>query len=427
MAVQHIQNYSKSHPWLPVSATGVMIGVAAWVLKWLVGIITLTVTDGMALTRTNVRLIPLGLAGIVLTVILVKYILHVPLEHSTQKIIDVIGPTGNGIISPKVIYSPIVASSITLGLGGSAGSEGPIAYTGAAIGSNMGRWFGLTRDQLIMCTACGAGAGIAAIFKSPMGGMFFTFEVLRIQIGLKPLLMLAAMCIISSMTAYLLSGETPDMMLWIHPQMPVRELPMILLLGAFCGLYSAYYVFSGCLTKIRFTKLKEKNIWLSAVSSGLLLGVLLFLFPSLYGEGYGVLGKIANGHIHDVISGSVMTLFDDGKYLLPLSLAAILLTKAVAANASNSGGGVGGDFAPTLFAGGIAGVLFSQLTGMQISLSVVSAMGGVMAAATGAPLMAIFITVEMTSQQQLLLPVSICAGISYLICRKLTKHTFNKV
>lgn len=419
MTIQRIQNYSKTHPWLPVSVAGVTIGVAAWLLKWLVGVITSAVTGGMTLTHTNVWLIISGVAGIVLTVVLVKYILKVPLEHSTQKILDVIGPTGSGVISPKVMYSPIVASSITLGFGGSAGSEGPIAYTGAAIGSNMGRWFGLTRDQLVMCTACGAGAGIAAIFKSPMGGMFFTLEVLQMQIGLRPLLLLAAMCIISSMTAYLLSGETPDMTLWTHPQMPVDKLPMILLLGIFCGLYSAYYVWSGKLTETRFTKIQEKNVWLSAVSSGLLLGLLLFLFPSLYGEGYGILGKIANGHIHDVISGSVMTLFADKKFILPLSLVGILLTKAIAAYASNSGGGVAGDFAPTLFAGGIAGVLFAQLTGMPVPLSVVSAMGGVMAAATKAPLMAIFITVEMTSQQQLLLPVAICSGIAYLVCRKL--------
>ena len=422
MTIQHIQDYSKTHPWLPVAVAGVTIGIAAGALKWLAGVITSAVTQGMALTTTNFWLIISGVAGIVLTVVMVKYILRVPLEHSTQRILDVIGPTGSGVISPKVMYSPIVASSITLGFGGSAGSEGPIAYTGAAIGSNMGRWFGLSRDQLVMCTACGAGAGIAAIFKSPMGGMFFTLEVLRMQIGLKPLLMLAAMCIISSMTAFLMSGETPDMTLWTHPQMPFDKLPLIALLGLACGLYSAYYVRSGHMTETLFGKLKTRNVWLGAVTSGLALGLMLFLFPSLYGEGYGILGKIANGQLHDAISGSIMTLFSDGKHLLPLTLIGILLVKALAAYASNSGGGVAGDFAPTLFAGGIAGVLFANLTGMPIPLAVVSGMGGVMAAATRAPLMAIFITVEMTSQQQLLLPVSICAGLSYWVCKSLTKE-----
>lgn len=422
MKIQHIQDYSKTHPWLPVAVAGVAIGIAAGVLKWLVGVITSAVTQGFDLTSTNVWLIISGVAGIVLTVVMVKYILRVPLEHSTQRILDVIGPTGTGVISPKVMYSPIVASSITLGFGGSAGSEGPIAYTGAAIGSNMGRWFGLTRDQLIMCTACGAGAGIAAIFKSPMGGMFFTLEVLRMQIGLKPLLMLAAMCIISSMTAYIMSGETPDMALWTHPEMPFDKLPMIILLGLACGLYSAYYVRSGHIVESFFGKLKTHNVWLGAITSGLSLGLMLFLFPTLYGEGYGVLGKIANGQLHDVISGSIMTLFSDGKHLLPLTLAGILLLKAAAAYASNSGGGVAGDFAPTLFAGGMAGVLFANLTGMPVPLAVVSGMGGVMAAATNAPLMAIFITVEMTSQQQLLLPVSICAGLSYWLCKSLVKR-----
>ncbi|MDE6428260.1 MAG: chloride channel protein, partial [Muribaculaceae bacterium] len=193
MNLKAVHNYSQSHPWLPVAVAGVAIGVAAWFLKWLVGVITSAVMGDMDITKTNFWLIIAGFFGIVLTVIMVKYIIRQPLEHSTEKIKQIIGPQGDGVISPTIMYAPILASSLTLGFGGSAGSEGPIAYTGAAIGSNMGRWFGLSRDQLVMCTACGAGAGIAAIFKSPVGGMFFTLEVLRMQIGLMPLLMFAAM------------------------------------------------------------------------------------------------------------------------------------------------------------------------------------------------------------------------------------------
>ncbi len=421
MNLKAVHSYAQGHPWLPVAVAGVAIGVAAWLLKWLVGVITSAVTADMDVSKINFWLILSGFFGIVLTVVMVKYIIRQPLEHSTDRIKQVIGPQGDGVISPTNIYAPIVASSITLGFGGSAGSEGPIAYTGAAIGSNMGRWFGLSRDQLVMCTACGAGAGIAAIFKSPVGGMFFTLEVLRMQIGLMPLLMLAAMCIISSMTAYLLSGQTPDMTLWTHPQMPLDKLGYILLLGLFCGLYGAYYFKTGAWTQKQFTRLKNKNIWLSAVTSGLLLGLLLFLFPALYGEGYGILGKMANGNPHDVISGSIMTLFAAHKYLLPLTLIGVMLVKSIAAYTSNSGGGVAGDFAPTLFAGGIAGVLFAELTSMPMPLAVVCGMGSVMAAATRAPLMAIFITVEMTTQQQLLLPVSISAGLAYWLSSLLLK------
>ncbi|MBD5359676.1 MAG: chloride channel protein [Bacteroides sp.] len=423
MNLKAVHNYSQSHPWLPVAVAGVAIGVAAWFLKWLVGVITSAVMGDMDITKTNFWLIIAGFFGIVLTVVMVKYIIRQPLEHSTEKIKQIIGPQGDGVISPTIMYAPILASSLTLGFGGSAGSEGPIAYTGAAIGSNMGRWFGLSRDQLVMCTACGAGAGIAAIFKSPVGGMFFTLEVLRMQIGLMPLLMLAAMCIISSMTAYLLSGQTPDMILWTHPQMPLDKLPLILLLGLFCGLYGAYYYRTGQWTQQLFTRLKTKNIWLGAITSGLLLGVLLFLFPALYGEGYGILGKMANGDPREVISGSVMTLFTAHKYLLPLTLVGVMALKSIAAYASNSGGGVAGDFAPTLFAGGIAGLLFAQLTSMPVPLAVVCGMGAVMASATRAPLMAIFITVEMTTQQQLLLPVSIAAGLAYWLSSLLLKKS----
>lgn len=410
------KQFACNHVAVPVATAGVVIGAAAWLLKWLVAAISRLVTSGLTPETCNWWLIGCGTAGIMLTVILVHFVIRQPLEHATDRLKKMVA-AGNGSISARIMFAPVLASSLTLGFGGSAGSEGPIAYTGAAIGSNIGRLCGLDRRQMVMAMACGAGAGIAAIFKAPVGGMFFTIEVLRMELGLKPLLMLAPMCIISALTAYILSGDTPDLHLLTHPEFHGGDLWRLVLLGGLCGLYSAFYLKTGHMVARRLGDLS--NIWVRALMSGGLLGVFLFLFPALYGEGYDVLAKVANGHLNEVLTGSAFTLVhSDRAMLLPLTLAGLLALKGMAASTTNSGGGVAGEFAPTLFAGGMAGVLFGLLSGMEMPLAVVSGMGAVMAGATRAPLMAIFLTVEMTSQQQMLLPVAICAAISYSISRQ---------
>lgn len=395
-----------------LAAAGVVIGCAAAALKWLIGSVARAVNTHLDIGGGNWWLIFAGVAGIMLTGEFVRHVVKEPLEHATDRLRAMV-KAGNGVISPKILFGPMLASSITLGFGGSAGSEGPIAYTGAAIGSNLGRLFGLNSRQMVVMMACGAGAGIAAIFKSPIGGIFFTLEVLRMELGLKPLLQLAGMCLIAGLTAYVLSGDTYDLQLYTHPDFQWHYMPQLLLLGVICGLYSAFYAWSGGVTRRWLERISRPQM--RNLLSGLLLGVLLFLFPSLFGEGYGALTQMANGYLAEAQRGSIMALFHSGTLLLPLSFAGILLLKGVAAYATNSGGGVAGEFAPTLFAGGIVGAFFALLSGMPVPLAVVAAMAAVMAAVVRAPLMAIFLTVEMTGQQQMLLPCALVAAIAYCL------------
>lgn len=395
-----------------LAAAGVVIGCAAAALKWLIGSVARAVNTHLDIGGGNWWLIFAGVAGIMLTGEFVRHVVKEPLEHATDRLRAMV-KAGNGVISPKILFGPMLASSITLGFGGSAGSEGPIAYTGAAIGSNLGRLFGLNSRQMVVMMACGAGAGIAAIFKAPIGGIFFTLEVLRMELGLKPLLQLAGMCLIAGLTAYVLSGDTYDLQLYTHPDFQWHYMPQLLLLGVICGLYSAFYAWSGGVTRRWLERISRPQM--RNLLSGLLLGVLLFLFPSLFGEGYGALTQMANGYLAEAQRGSIMAMFHSGTLLLPLSFAGILLLKGVAAYATNSGGGVAGEFAPTLFAGGIVGAFFALLSGMPVPLAVVAAMAAVMAAVVRAPLMAIFLTVEMTGQQQMLLPCALVAAIAYCL------------
>lgn len=399
---------------VPTVAAGFAIGFAAWLLKWLNKTIGHVVTSGLHIGGGNWWLLPVAVAGIMLTGWIVRHIVRMPLEFGTDRLKKAVAD-GNGLIPARMMFAPIAASSITLGFGGSAGSEGPIAYTGAAIASNMARWFGLSPRQLVIATACGGGAGIAAIFKAPIGGFFFTMEVLQMSLGLQPVFLLAAMCITSALTAYTLSGDTYDFTLFLNPQFNWHEAPLLILMALLCGLYSSYYLFTGLYTRRRLLAISTP--WKRNMVSGTALGIILLLFPAMYGEGYSVLGSVANGNLNAPASGSLFALFHSHRLLVPLSIAGILLLKGIAAYATNSGGGVAGSFAPTLYAGGLFGALFAHFTALPLNLSVVCGMGAAMAGMTRAPLMAIFLTCEMTGQQQMLLPVTLCAIISYYVSR----------
>lgn len=403
-------------------SAAVVIGIAAWFLKWLIKNISRLVTANFDIGGSNWWLILVPVAGILATGWIVRHIVRMPLEHSTRMLKKDIA-TKNGYMPGRLTTASIFTSAITLGFGGSAGSEGPIAYSGAAIGSNLAQAFRMNRHMVLVFLACGAGAGIAAIFKAPVGGMFFTLEVLRMELGLIPVLILAAMCLISALTAYVLSGCTLELTinqpLWFDTSM----LPTLLLLAVCSGAYSAYYLWVG--HKVRYKLTRIANPVARNLTSGLILGLMLFLFPALYGEGYGVLSLVANGNLNSVTDGSIAQLFDRRSLLL-LTLVGILATKTVATYSTNSGGGVAGDFAPTLFAGGMGGIFISLLTQqhtffgtMPPAVAVICGMAAVMSGVIRAPLMTIFLVVEMTASLQLLLPVAVVSVLSLAISRML--------
>lgn len=412
----------RRHAGLSVALTvaSMVIGVAAWVLKWLISAISSLCLSEFKAVGYNWFIIVLPVAGIMLTGLIVRKVVKWPLEHATDRIKARVAK-GDGHMPMRLTVASIVTNAITLGSGGSAGAEGPIADTGAAIGSNIARFFRLDERGMLVLMACGAGAGIAAIFKSPVGGIFFTLEVLRMQLGVVPVLMLAAMCLISSQTASALSDFGPDLVLG---QVPASfswhmMLPMVGL-GIFCGLYSCYYKATGDAVARRLHAIKSPVVR-NAVS-GLFLGIILFLFPALYGEGYGVLTEVADGRMQQLWFGSVLSGMT-GPWLPLCALAGILLFKGMAATDTNSGGGVAGEFAPTLFAGGMAGACFSLLAGpdlLPVETAVICGMAGGMSGVIQAPIMSVFITVEMMRTPDLILPVSLVAVVSVAVSKGLS-------
>lgn len=395
---------------------GLLTGLAAWLLKLMIGTLSGWLTSGMGAAGCNWRLLWLPCLGIVITGLYQRHILRRNIEHGIERVQDGVRH-GVDRVSPRLICAPMIASSMTLGFGGSAGSEGPIATIGAAIGSNVGRFFRLSPDMLRILIGCGAGAGIAGIFKAPVGGMLFTLEVLGLPLTTVSVLALLISCITSAMTAYMLSGYTYDVHFVQSIPFEPEILPYVLVLGLLCGLYSSYY--STVMTGMRRRLEGIADPLHRNIVAGVALAVMVFMFPTLYGEGYGSLSRLINGHSTFITEYSLFSAMHSTPTLLMLLVAAILVCKPVAACATNSGGGVAGDFAPTLFAGSMAGFLFALMsdsifgTTLPTSDFAFIGMGAVMAGAVRAPLMALFLTSEMADGYQFFLPLFLATAISY--------------
>lgn len=408
------------------SVVGLCSGIAAHLLKLMVAGVSCFLTSKFDPTGINWWLLLIPVAGILLTQVFMRYLIHHVISHGVRQLMKNLR---NKVyrLGSYLLYSPMVASTLTLGFGGSAGSEGPIAYTGAAIGSNVGRWLGLRPDMIRIMVGCGAAAGIAGIFKAPIGGALFTLEVLRMELTTLSVMAVFVTSLIAGLTAYLLSGCTMDIAFFVHAPLGFDMYPYVLLLGVFCGVYSMYYSFIMKYVERRLEKFS--NRWASALLAGVILACSVFLFPSMYGEGYGVIGSAINGKISAVGSGSVISGFLADGWSVVLVTGGILLLKCFATSATTCGG-VAGDFAPALFAGCMAGLFFSSSVNLLFGLSLpiglfaLFGMSGVMAGAIRAPLMAIFLTVEMSAGYDYLLPLTLVGGLSFGIVRLFTMDNF---
>lgn len=407
--------------------TGLLTGVAAFLLKRMIGCVSQLLTSCFNADGPNYLLLLIPIVGIVLTGIFVRYILRYNVEHGVARLLDRIR-NKRPVMKRRLTFGSMIASTFTLGFGGSAGSEGPIAFTGAAIGSNVARAMKMSPSMMMVMLGCGAGAGIAGIFKAPVGGALFTIEVLRMELTTTSVFALFIASITSALTAFVLSGCTFDVPWATIVPFDMSLIPWVIALGIFCGLYSYYYAW--VMKKLSALFSSIKNQWIRNISSGAVLAVLVFLFPALYGEGYGVIGEIVNGNTSSLMRDSLWAGSPTAETTLLVVAAGILLVKCIATSASNSGGGVAGDFAPTLFAGAIAGLLFASavnLTGLatiDASHFALIGMGAVMAGAIRAPMMAIFLTIEMTASYSFIVPIVLSATISFAIVKALTPGSF---
>lgn len=405
--------------WLAV-VVGLFSGFAAHIFNRMISIISDIFLSHIKPDRINWWILLCPIAGILLAGIYTRYIIRTDLTHGVTRLMQTIYK-GRYLLRRNLIYSPIIGSSITLGLGGTSGSEGPIAISGAAIGSNLGRWLQLKMSLVKILVACGAAAGISGIFQSPVGGLLFTIEFLKMEIGTLSICAVMLSSLVAYGMVFLCNGcVVPNQFFPDHTINPDQYWAVILM-GIFCGIYSLYYsaVINAC-DNIFF---KIKNPWFRNLIGGLTVGICLLFFPSLYGVGYPVMSEVIHSHFDALSKGDIFLGMHLGSWGLMIVAVLILLIKCWGCGACNASGGVSSDFAPTLYAGAIAGFLFSIFcntafhTHLPIPAYVLVGMAAVMAGCIEAPMMTIFIVMNMGSDLAFLLAIIIAVYSSYITVR----------
>ena len=397
---------------------GVICGLAAQLLKFLINTIAHALTSHFSETTVNWLNLVYPVVGIFIVVIFLKYVVKENISHGVTKVLYAISRRKSRL-KKRNMYASLIASSITIGFGGSVGAEGPIVFTGAAIGSNLGKAFRMSPRILMLLVGCGAAAGIAGIFRAPIAGMLFTLEVLMIDLTGTTVMPLLISSITGATVAYLLEGYNAEFFFSQSEPFLMNNIPYTLLLGIFCGLISLYFTKVMFMMETMFHKLKERPI--KILVGGVIMAGLIFLMPPLYGEGYEAINQLLEGDYSKIVDGTFFYFDRENVWMIIAFIAAIILTKAFATSATNGAGGVGGTFAPSLFVGAMCGFLFAFVfntifdgAGISNKNFTLLGMAGVMSGVMHAPLMAIFLTAEMTGGYDLFLPLLIVSTLSYM-------------
>lgn len=408
---------------------GVAAGLAAVLLKFLIGLIGHLVESTVQVTQANWQYLVFPAVGILLSALYVRYLVRDNISHGVTRVLYAIA-LKKSRLKVKNMYTSLVASSMTIGFGGSVGAEGPIVFTGAAIGSNLGRLFRLSPQTLMLLVGCGAAAGIAGIFKAPIAGVLFTIEVLMLDLTAKRAMPLILSSVCGATVAYVFTGYNVEFFFSQSEPFYASRIPFVVLLGVFCGFVSLY--FSSTVGAMESMFKRVTNPRMRYVIGALTLSVLIFLLPPLYGEGYGAITHLLNGEVSEIFDNSLFYNYRDTVWCVLLFVLMLGAMKGIATAATNGAGGVGGTFAPSLYVGCMAGFFFAYLfnqtgivsTDMPLSIKNFALMGmaGVMAGVMHAPLMAIFLTAEMTGGYELFLPLLIVSAISYGTSRMFTPY-----
>ncbi len=398
---------------------GLFTAFAALILKYLIHLVKDFLTHNFDIDGANYLYLIYPTIGIFITSMFVRYIVKDDISHGVTKILFAISRR-KGRIKRHNIWSSTIASAITIGFGGSVGAEAPIVLTGSAIGSNLGSLFKMEHRTLMLLVGCGAAGAIGGIFKAPIAGLVFTLEVLMIDLTMTSLLPLLISAVTAATVSYVLTGTEAMFKFHLDQAFEMERIPYVILLGILCGLVSLYVTRAVMSVEGIFGKLH--NPLKKLALGGTMLGVLIFLFPPLYGEGYETIELLLNGE-NKLEWDTVMnnSLFYDYGNLLLIYLVLIVLLKVFATSATNGGGGCGGLFAPSLYLGCISGFIFSNFNNQYAMFThlpeknfALMGMAGVMSGVMHAPLTGVFLIAELTGGYDLFLPLMIVSVSAYL-------------
>lgn len=408
---------------------GFFAAVAAFILHELINQIVTLLTGSFNQDEANWLYLVYPVIGIFLTSLFVRYVVKDNISHGITRILYAISSKQSRLRGHNC-WSSVFASAITIGFGGSVGAEAPIVLTGSAIGSNLGKLFRMDNKTLLLLVGCGAAGAIAGIFKAPIAGLVFTLEVLMIDLTMASLLPVLVSCVTATCFTYIFRGSTSMFTFELESTWIVERVPASILLGVFCGLVSLYFIRTMTMCENIFGKFKDQP-YIKLLIGGSMLSLLIFLFPSLYGEGYHDINLLLNGKtdadFNEILDNS---LFSGHSELLLVYLGLVLMTKVFATSATNGGGGCGGTFAPSLFIGCFGGFLFARLWNVyEIGIYLpeknfaLLGMAGVMSGVMHAPLTGIFLIAEITGGYDLFMPLMIVSVSAYLTIMVFEPHS----
>jgi len=419
--------YLSGHRFLYVLSAfvGLGVGLAAVIIKNLVHYIHKVIQNGFRGDDSQYYIFILPIVGITLTVLFIKYINKRPVGHGIPGVLFSISKN-NGIIRSHNLYSSILTSALTVGFGGSVGLEGPTVATGGAVGSNIGRAFKLNYKEVTLLISCACAGALSAIFKAPIAGIVFALEVIMLDLTMWAVIPLLIASATAAMTSYLFLGQNVLYQFNLVEQFDMGQIHWYLLLGAIVGLLSVY--FTKCYIWITAIFDKFKSRWKRLLVAGGILGVIIFFFPPLYGEGYEVVNQELRGEFYHLFDNSFFEGWTQSFALLAVYMILIIGLKVVATTLTFSAGGIGGIFAPTLFIGANTGMLFGLVLnqmGLDVSVSNMALVGmaGMIAGVVHAPLTAIFLIAEITGGYELFLPLMLAATISYGTTKYFVKNS----
>ncbi len=405
---------------------GICCGLAAVLLKISIEFIHHSLTSWFDGEAYNFLFLLYPGIGMLIAMLFVKYVVKDNIGHGVTKVLQAVSKNESKI-RPHNMWSSMLASSVTIGFGGSVGAEAPIVYTGAAIGSNVARYMGLSYKNMTILLGCGAAGAVAGIFKAPLAGVLFTLEILLFNISMTSILPLLLSTVSATVISYIFLGDKPPFECTISP-FSMHNIPFYLLLGLFSATCSVYFTRMTLWLEDKIKSIRKPFArW--AVSASC-LGLLIFLFPPLFGEGYEHLHELLNGGTIDLEGQTILAFFLRKAWLVPVFFLLVLLLKVFSMSFTNAGGGVGGTFGPTLFIGAVAGFVLSRTINLIAGPGfvpeqnfVLVGMAGLMAGVMQAPMTAIFLIADMTGGYDLLIPLIITSTISYAATRMVEPYS----
>ena len=405
---------------------GIFSGLAAVILKNAIHFIHQFLTEGFDLTNWNYLYLLYPMAGIFITLLYVRFIVKDDIGHGVTKILYAISKKSSFLKSHNS-FSSIIGCTFTIGFGGSVGAEAPIVLTGASIGSSLGRFFHLNYKTITLLVGCGAAGAIGGIFKAPMAGLMFTLEVLMLDLTLVSIVPLLLAAVSATSIAYFFLGKGAEFTFHLEAPFQLENIPFYVILGVVGGLVSLYVTRGTLFLENKIFLVKSPYMrWLIG---GLVLSVLIFIFPPLYGEGYNTIIALLSGNHSAIVENSFFYSFRDSDLVMLLFLVLIIGFKVVASTATNGSGGVGGIFAPSLFVGGVTGYFLARLLNtlgfidLPVSHFTLVGMAALMAGVMHAPLTAIFLIAEITNGYGLFIPLITVSTISFVTNKYFEPHT----